>query len=370
MIRLCSIQPVAERGGSDQALLRMLRSLPAEFERHVVVPTEPPLRAEYEATGTTVHIVAMRRISTSHGLLDWIAYALGWPFAVARLRRLIRRLEVDVVHTNSLHSWYGWAAARFAHRPHVWHAREIVVQSGLALSVERFLTRRFATRVVCGSQAIADQLDAPNTVVIYDAPDPERFSPERAGRFRGGAGIPETAPLVGVAGRLDTWKGIDVLLDAWPKVKDAQPDAQLVIAGGVVQGKERYAADLERRARTLPDVHWLGEVDEAAVAELLADLDVLAAPSTEPEPFGLVAVEALMSATPVVGTDDGGLREIARHATEGAVTLVPRRDPDALADALGRVLAAPREARPGITLPPGDLAAVFRDAAQADGATK
>jgi hypothetical protein len=49
MIRLCSIQPVAERGGSDQALLRMLRSLPVDFECHVVVPSDPPLRAEYEA---------------------------------------------------------------------------------------------------------------------------------------------------------------------------------------------------------------------------------------------------------------------------------------------------------------------------------
>jgi hypothetical protein len=40
-------------------------------------------------------------------------------------------------------------------RPHVWHAREIVVQSDRALTVERFLTRRFATRVICMSAAWA-----------------------------------------------------------------------------------------------------------------------------------------------------------------------------------------------------------------------
>ena len=56
MIRLLTIQPVAERGGSDQALARMLRSLPpAEFECHVVVPAEPPLRPEFEAAGAAVH---------------------------------------------------------------------------------------------------------------------------------------------------------------------------------------------------------------------------------------------------------------------------------------------------------------------------
>jgi len=348
----------------------MLRSLPAEFERHVVVPLEPPLRAEYEAAGASVHIVRMRRISTSHGFFEWCAYALGWPFAVARLRRLVSRLDVDVVHTNSLHSWYGWAAARVARRPHVWHAREIVVQSGIALRVERWLTRRHAKVVVCGSRAIADQLDGANTVVIYDTPDPDRFSPSRAGRFRATVGISATAPLVGAAGRLDTWKGIDVLLDAWPKVKQAEPDAHLVIAGGPVQGKEKYAADLKERAASLTDVHWLGEIDEVGVAELLADLDVLAAPSTEPEPFGLVAVEALMCATPVVGTDDGGLREIADHASAGAVVLVPKRDADALASALVTAVGAPREVRPSVSFPPGDLAAVLRDAAQAGGTTK
>ncbi|MFM8303353.1 MAG: glycosyltransferase, partial [Actinomycetota bacterium] len=111
MIRLLTIQPVAERGGSDQALVRMLASLPAaEFECHVVVPSEPPLRAEIEACGAAVHVVPMARISTSHGLVDWARYAAGWPAAVARIVRLVRSLSVDVVHTNSLHSWYGWAA--------------------------------------------------------------------------------------------------------------------------------------------------------------------------------------------------------------------------------------------------------------------
>src|SRR5580765_1322934 len=142
MIRLLTIQPVAERGGSDQALVRMLRSLPpAEFECHVVVPAEPPLRAEYETTGAAVHIV------------------------VLRLVRLIRELDIDVVHSNSLHSWYGWAAAALTRTPHVWHAREIVVQSDRALTVERFLTKHFATRVVCMSTAIADQLPGASTIV-------------------------------------------------------------------------------------------------------------------------------------------------------------------------------------------------------------
>ena len=338
MIRLLSIQPVAERGGSDQALLRLVRSLPpADFDCHVAVPAPHPLGREFADAGATLHVVPMRRISTSHGIGSWAAYAAGWPVAGHRLTRLARRLDVDLVHTNSLHSWYGWAVARRVRRPHVWHAREIVVQSGAALRLERFLTRRYATRVIAMSEAIASQLDPANVEVVHDDPDPAEFSPARAGAFRARVGIADGAPVAGSAGRIDTWKGIDVLLDAFPRVRAAGPDAELVVAGGPVAGKEGYSADLERRARSI-GAHWLGPRDD--VPEMLADLDVLVLPSTEPEPYGLVLVEALASGTPVVATDQGGPVEIIGRAAAGAGRLVPPHDVDAMATAIAEQLGA------------------------------
>jgi glycosyltransferase involved in cell wall biosynthesis len=356
MIRLLTIQPVAERGGSDQALVRMLRSLPpAEFECHVVVPSEPPLRAEYEAAGAAVHVVPMARISRSHALGDWARYATGWPVAVARITRLIRTLHVDLVHSNSLHSWYGWAAAAITRRPHVWHAREIVVQSTAALRVEQYLIRHFATRVIAGSQAIADQLPGAPVVVLHEVAD-DAFTPARAGRFRAAAGIPDDAPLLGAAGRLDTWKGFDVLLDAFDGVKTRCPDARLVMAGAPVLDKQTFADRLEARARGLAGVHWLGPRTD--LPDVLADLDGFVLPSTEPEPYGLVAVEALASGVAVVMSDAGGPREIAAAAAPGAAWLVPPRDPGALTDALvelltrrGRSTAASRRTRPALWAP-------------------
>lgn len=335
----------------------MLRSLPAAgFECHVVVPAEPPLRAEYEACGAAVHLVPMERISRSHGMETWARYGAEWPVAVGRLAKLVRALDIDLVHTNSLHSWYGWAAASITRRPHVWHAREITVQSNAALRVEQVLTKHFATRVIAMSQAIADQLPGADVVVIHETVDPDEFSPTRAGRFREAAGIPDDAPLVGAAGRIDTWKGFDVLLDAFPRVRERCPDAHLVVAGGPVTGKEAYADALHVLAATLPNTHWLGPRTD--LPDVLADLDVLAMPSTEPEPYGLVAVEALASGVPVVMTDAGGPREIAEHATPGAARLVPIGDAAALADALlgtlaarGRSTAGSRRARPALRDP-------------------
>ncbi|MDQ1428285.1 MAG: hypothetical protein QOK39_1761, partial [Acidimicrobiaceae bacterium] len=292
--RILSIQPVAERGGSDQALLRLVRSLAQDgWDCHIALPEWPPLAPELQAAGATLHVVAMRRITTSGSWRYWLAYLAGWPVAVTRLSRLVRRVDAAVVHSNSLHSWYGWAAAALTGRPHVWHAREIVVQSPAALRLERWLTRHFAVTVIAVSQAVADQLTGAPVVVAYDEPDAGLFHPARARSFRAGAGIPDEAPLVGAAGRIDTWKGLDVLLASVAAMQAARPGLEVVIAGGVVQGKEGFARRLADQAAALAGVHWLGPRDD--MPELIADLDVLVAPSTQPEPFGLAVVEAAIS---------------------------------------------------------------------------
>src|SRR3954449_12127479 len=88
------IQPVAERGGSDHALLRTIRGLPRDrFVCHVALPASSPMATEFEAAGARLHVVPMRRISTSHRPADWVMYGLLWPTSVARLWVLARRVR-------------------------------------------------------------------------------------------------------------------------------------------------------------------------------------------------------------------------------------------------------------------------------------
>jgi glycosyltransferase involved in cell wall biosynthesis len=339
------IQPVAERGGSDQALVRMIRTLPRErFSCHVAVPAASPMQAELEAAGAVTHVVPMRRLTGSGDIGYWLAYLALWPVTVGRLARLARRVGADVVHTNSLHSLYGWAAALLVRRPHIWHAREIVVQSAAALRLERFLARHFAVVVVAISDAVARPLDLPNVEVMLDDVDPGEFGPEHAGRTRLTLAIGDDVPVVLFVGRIDVWKGLDVLLDALPVLRREVPDVQLVVAGPTVRGKEDYAAKLERRAAELGGVHWLGPRTD--IAELMADADVVAAPSTFPEPFGLVLIEALTSGVPVATTTGGGAAEVVERAGDVARAVTPG-DSLALAGALTELLQSP----PALTRP-------------------
>ena len=369
--RILSVQPVCDGGGSEHALIRMIRQLSADgWECHVAVPAPARLADEYASAGAVLHVVPMPRLTTSGGRARWIVFAAAWPLVVARLVVLILRTGTGVVHSNSLHSWFGWAAAALTRRPHVWHAREIVFQSRAAIRVERFLARRFADVVIAVSTPVAAQLDKSNVIVVFDEADPDVFTPARAGRFRPRAGIADDAPLVGSAARLDTWKGFDSLLDAFDIVRRTRRDTELVIAGAPVPGKEAYADSLKSRAESSDGVHWLGH--RADIADLMADLDVFAAVSSEPEPFGLVIVEALAAGVPVVAGAAGGPLEILGSGATEAVTpagrLVEPGDAQGIADAVLSLLPERTSAgirrgrRPLRTAQPGGFTSAFEKA--------
>lgn len=354
----------------------MVRQLTADgWECHVALPAPARLADEYAAAGARMHLIPMRRLTTSGGAARWASYLAAWPLTVLRLAALGRRVGAGVLHTNSLHSWYGWAAARLIGVAHIWHAREVVVQSAAALRVERFLTAHFADQVVAISGAVASQFasqsDSPavparRVEVVLDEADPTVFCPARAGAFRRRVGIADDAPLAGSVARIDTWKGFEVLLDAVPTLRRARPDLELVVAGGAVGGKDDYARALARRAGDTEGVHWLGPRRD--VAELIADLDVFVQVSTEPEPFGLVLVEALACGVPVVAGAAGGPLEILPAAASASGRLVDPGDADQLARAVLCLLPAgasstdARRSRPPLRAPsPPRLAELFAD---------
>ena len=115
------------------------------------------------------------------------------------------------------------------------------------------------------------------------------------------------------------------LLDAWPRVRAARPDARLDIVGN---GPELRT--LERRARAVDGCFLHGFVPPQAVTEFYARADSFCLPSSQ-ETFGYAAVEAMASGLPIVGADAGALPEV----TEGAIgRLVPAASPRDLAAAV------------------------------------
>ena len=145
--------------------------------------------------------------------------------------------------------------------------------------------------------------------------------------------------VIGTVKTLAPKYGIDVLLRAFALLlADGRPGVTLVIVGG---GPQRAALEaLTAQLGIAAQVRFVGPVPHAEVPQWLNGMDIyVAASRLDSESFGVAVLEASACALPVVVSDAGGLPEVVVHGETGLV--VPRENPQALADALRRLVAAP-----------------------------
>jgi glycosyltransferase involved in cell wall biosynthesis len=174
--------------------------------------------------------------------------------------------------------------------------------------------------------------------VIHNGIEVDQFDPAMDGApFRRRHGIPLDAPLVGTVGRLRPWKGQDRFLRVLARVRENVPDAWGVVVGGTPFGVED---DYPQQLRRLTDelgltgrVVFTGHLDDVRLA--LAAMDVFVH-AGDPEPFGLVNLEAMAMGKPVVAFAHGALPEIVADGETGL--LVPPGDEAALAEGVVALL--------------------------------
>ena len=142
-------------------------------------------------------------------------------------------------------------------------------------------------------------------------------------------------------GRVERIKGIEVLLDAVEVLRreSVAPDLEVVIAGDMSTPTGK-AIRARLRERPIPGVTLPGQLDEAAVLELLQSSLASVVPSLWYENMPNALLESLACGTPVIASDLGSMHDILHGS--GAGLLFRAGDPNALADALRTVLAAPR----------------------------
>lgn len=286
-------------------------------------------------------------------------YALDF---LIQATRTLRRLAPDVIHLQNF-PHYAPAIRRAApnaaivlHMHCDWLAQldRDVMARGVAAS---------DLVVGCSGHVVATALerfanaDAPFAVLPNGAPV------ERLARI----GARPTAGKVLFVGRVSPEKGVHTLLEAWPKVIAAHPEARLDIVGPPAETPREFLIDLSEdpdvlnlsrfyrggtafrgsygsalRAMIPPQlkhtVNFTGPEPYERIIERCAGASLLVNPSLS-ESFGMSLIEALATGTPVVATRAGGMPEII-EATGGGV-LVEKNNPAALSDAIIRLLAAP-----------------------------
>lgn len=135
-------------------------------------------------------------------------------------------------------------------------------------------------------------------------------------------------------GRLGFEKRVDLLIEAFAKLKRKEHKYSLIIAG---DGPVNVVNQLKRLAEQVPNIHFTGFILGETKANLLASCDVFCSPSPY-ETFGRTVVEAMASGIPVVTVDSGAVSEYILDGVNGY--LVPPNDVEGLADGIYKVLSS------------------------------
>ncbi|HVS84788.1 MAG TPA: glycosyltransferase [Gaiellaceae bacterium] len=327
MKRVLLVAASAKPGGAERAAVALARSLPEHgWELVPVLLEDGPARAWFEPEALLLPAGRTRQLHRTTA-------------TVRRLARLARGHEVSaIVSSQSRSHVYGGLAARLAHLPAVWWQHGIPSGS----RVDRAAALVPAAAVVCVSEhaAAAQRAFTPRArvAVVHESTFVPSVAPGSRERLRRQLGW-EKAPVVGIVGRLEPWKGQELFLRAAALAAADRPELRFAVVGGAVLGWEGdYPRRLEALARRLgiaDRVHFAGHQDD--VGPWYAALDVVVHASTE-EPFGLVLVEAMALGKPLVTASGGAATEIVEDGRSG---LVSAHEPAPLAAALARILDEP-----------------------------
>jgi glycosyltransferase involved in cell wall biosynthesis len=288
--------------------------------------------------------LAAQTTAAGAGHVPWTAGRAPGPGSLldaTRLSRIVRDAEPDLVHLHSSKAGFAGRIALRGRRPTIFqpHAWSFEAVRGpvrpAALAWERSAAR-WATVVLCVSEAERARGEEhgirASWRIIRNGIDPAVWLPasaedRSAARQRLGLDDRPTATCIG---RLARQKGQDVLLEAWPAVARAVPDARLTLVGD--------GPDLEKlRGRADGTVVFAGQRED--VADWLAAADVVVFPSRW-EGMSIALLEAMARGRSVVATDVPGAREALAESGE----LVPAENPSALAAAISARLSDPTRA--------------------------
>jgi glycosyltransferase involved in cell wall biosynthesis len=323
-------------GGAEEMMWMLLRHIDrSRVEPRLVFLEEGQFERELAACGFATDVI-------DAGRLRQPVTTVG---AVRALSRLVRRERPDVVLNWSAKTHlYGGLATRGAGGiPVIWwqHA----VPDGQWL--DRAATALPAAAVGCSSHASASAQEQlrprRSTFVVHPGIElPYPTTAEEREIVRAELDIPADRIVVGLVGRLEPRKGQDRFLQGLARIHDDGVPVHGLVVGGDAYGlAPKYSESIRELVTRLGlerNVTMTGQVPDAA--RLVSAMDVLVnASDSEPEPFGIVLLEAMGRGIPTVAVARGGPAEIIDDGRSGV--LLPRAAPDLIAAAVRTIVADP-----------------------------
>lgn len=341
-------------GGGQQSLISLVSRISSSgrYLPLVACTATSPLRGRLSAIGVRSLGLPFNRYNYSLPKISSPASVIKSVISVVRvvraIARLARREKIDLIHANSaVAGVHAVPAAMLLRVPCVVHARDFNT-SEWTNRLLKLLLRYRRSGVIFVSNALARHYGGPvrqsyRYRVIHNVVDTSIFRPDPQARerFLREWDLPADCFLIGAVGRIERWKGFGLVLEAFANVIARHPQARLVVVGDVVFDHLRgIKRELQSQAHRL---HLDGKVIFTGFREdmpnVMASIDALAHCPIEPEAFGLILIEAMACARPIVTVPVGGIPEVVFDGVNGL--LVPPGDVVKIAEALSRSIDDP-----------------------------
>lgn len=294
-----------------------------------------------DTDGLSDHIIkvsgAIMPVSFS-GSTARITYA---PAVYRRVKQILNQENFDIVHIHEpAVPMLSLVVLRHSHAINVgtFHAYR---EKNMWYEVAKQLFQRAFNRLdgrICVSEAVREYITRyfpGDYTIIPNGIDCARFSDPHIApieKFNDGR------PNILYVGRMDKRKGFRYLMRAFPHIKQAIPDARLIVVGAFGD-KEKAPFIRYARALKLRSVHFIGYVPREDLPRYYRTATIFCAPNTGFESFGIVLLEAMAAGVPIVASDIAGYRSVIENGVEGL--LVPPQDEQAIARAVIALLHEP-----------------------------
>lgn len=316
------INQSAELYGSDKALLELIENFPSNFNPIVVLHEKGPLTEKLN--NLNIEIIETSVIKVKRGILN-INFLFFLPFEVfssfRKIRKQLSGRKIALIHSNATSVFIGAFYSFFFRIPHIWHVHEIIEEPRRIARIYPSIIHFFSKKVIFNSEATETHFVSilpkikKKGILIYNGQKREfpylKDSERSKLRNKICPTIENDTVLIALIGRISRLKGQKLLLNAFYKLNKDFNKVHLLYVGSTPKGQEFYLENLNNKITSLQLHHKITVLPFTQnIWPIYDSVDIVVVPSTEPESFGLVATEAMLSKKPVIGSNLGGLKEI------------------------------------------------------------
>lgn len=323
----------AELYGADKVLLELIEGITfTEYNPIVILPNDGPLVKELERKEIDVRIInypiLRRKYFNFKGIFS---YGINYIKYSNIISKIIDEEKIKIVHVNTTAVLEGVLLKLKNKVKIIWHVHEIIVRPKFINTFLCFLLGKFADTVIVVSNAVKEHLlksrflNSENVKIIYNGvpiiseKNLDTLHQESL-KLRESLNIGENEIIIGMIGRINSWKGQSDFLRAIEKSLSKNESCYAVMIGGVFEGEEWRKQLLEKEVSENIFKDRIRIIDfQKNILAYHKMIDLFVLPSTNPDPLPTVVLESMSVGNAIVGYAHGGIIEMVANPQESLV---------------------------------------------------